>query len=63
MSKRRKHAKALVMQPVFRPQQEPAKKGKGSYRRRDDKTRSQSDWSGFSLLGATLIAILLPLKP
>lgn len=53
MSKRRKHAKALVMQPVFRPRQEAAKKGKGSYRR-DQKTRSQSDWSGFSLLEALL---------
>lgn len=43
MKKRRKHAKALVMQPLFRPRQEAPQKGKGSYRRQ---ARSQSDWSG-----------------
>ncbi len=48
MSKRRKHAKALVLQPVFRPRQEKARKGKGSYQRdrRDNNTRLQADWSG-----------------
>lgn len=51
MSKRRKHAKALVMQPVFRTRQEKARKGKGSYQRQ---TRSQSDWSGFFVWGIGL---------
>jgi len=43
MQKRRKHAKALVMQPLFRPRQETPAKGKGSYRRQ---ARSPSDGSG-----------------
>lgn len=34
MSKRRKHAKALVLQPLFRSRQEKARKGKGSYNRK-----------------------------
>jgi alternative ribosome-rescue factor len=55
MKKRRKHAKALVMQPLFRPRQESAKKGKGSYCR---KARSQSDWSGFCFYG--VLSAILP---
>lgn len=48
MAKRRKHAKALVMLPLYRPRLEAAKKGKGSYKRQADanKARSQNDWSG-----------------
>ena len=45
MSRRRKtaSAKALVFDPLFRPRQEQAKKGKGSYARRP---RNQSHDSG-----------------
>ena len=52
MQKRRKHAKALVMQPLFRQRQETPQKGKGSYRRQ---ARSQSDWSG---LFSACVAVL-----
>lgn len=51
MSKRRKtaSAKALVFDPLFRPRQERARKGKGSYARRP---RTPAPDAGPSLLGA-----------
>lgn len=55
MKKRRKHAKALVMQPLYRQRQEQAAKGKGSYRR---KARSQTDWSGPSAFWGRQIPFL-----
>lgn len=42
-------AKALVFDPLFRPRQEKARKGKGSYARRP---RNRHDDSGPSLLRA-----------
>jgi len=51
MSKRRPRsgAKALVLTPLFRPRQEKAKKGKGSYTR---KPRHSSPDAGLVLLAA-----------
>ncbi len=43
MKRKKRSAKALVMDPVFRPRQEKSKKGKGSYARRP---RNQSQDSG-----------------
>ena len=51
MKKRRKHAKALVMQPLFRLRQETPEKGKGSYRRQ--KARKE-DCGPFALWGHAL---------
>ncbi|MDF2446381.1 MAG: Alternative ribosome-rescue factor [Moraxellaceae bacterium] len=49
MSKRRKTpgAKALVFDPLFRPRQERAKKGKGSYHRRPRNQTTDSGPSSF----------------
>lgn len=43
MKRKKRSAKALVMDPLFRPRQEKSKKGKGSYARRP---RHQSDDAG-----------------
>lgn len=46
MKRKKRSAKALVMDPLFRPRQEKSKKGKGSYARRP---RNQSDDAGLLL--------------
>ncbi len=43
MKHKKRSAKSLVFDPLFRPRQEKAKKGKGSYARRP---RNQSQDSG-----------------
>ena len=43
MKRKKRSAKALVFDPLFRPRQEKAKKGKGSYARRP---RNQDSDSG-----------------
>lgn len=57
MSRQRKtrSAKALVFDPLFRPRQEKAKKGKGSYNRRP---RNPQNDSGPSFLSRPRFAIV-----
>jgi stalled ribosome alternative rescue factor ArfA len=52
MKRKKRSAKALVMDPLFRPRQEKSKKGKGSYARRP---RNQNHDSG-PFLFMTLLA-------
>lgn len=42
MNKKRRSAKSLVFDPLFRPRQEKAKKGKGSYTRRPRNPQNDS---------------------
>ncbi|HET8730739.1 MAG TPA: alternative ribosome rescue factor ArfA [Moraxellaceae bacterium] len=60
MKQRRKtaSAKALVFDPLFRPRQEKAKKGKGSYARRP---RNRQDDSGpVSFQASCTLAVACP---
>lgn len=52
MKRKKRSAKALVFDPLFRPRQEKAKKGKGSYARRPRNQDSDSGPFSFPLFAA-----------